>query len=150
MKKILCIIIVALIVTLAGCGGTDEYGLPKPVKTIRGVEIYKHKEKKVDLDEIDFYSDLNDIGFSKSEKPIRTSRYAVSVGELILEKYQQQGYMKGQVLLSVGHSKKDNRWYFTYTIGREEDELREPIEGGLFCVAIDGDTGNVLKAWILE
>ena len=95
-------------------------------------------------DRVEFPIELGEDALEKVT-PINTTEDAVYIATSIIEELHNDGRMSEYILLSVTHSKEENIWCFEYST--EVDTLVEC--GGLY-VAIDGNEGKLIKAWVEE
>ena len=141
MKKIIPLLL--LLFSLVGCSCvTNNNSCVDDV--IKDIQITEIDRFNFEWDRVEFPIELGEDALKKVT-PINTTEDAVDIATSIIEELHNDGRMSEYVLLSVTHSKEENIWCFEYST--EVDTLVEC--GGLY-VAIDGNEGKLIKAWVEE
>lgn len=105
---------------------------------------------EIEWDQIEFpITDLTDIMVPDIQS-ISTKQKAIEVGNAILEKCQQQGCASEKVLQGVFHSIQDDIWLFSYGEDVPDKSPNSIVVYDMFYVVVDGDSGELLKAWVVE
>ena len=150
MKRIILLII--FILSLVGCGNNsnittrEENDLMKDSEEVHITEIDRFD---VDWDKLEFNFKLEESVLKEIE-PIDSKQAAIDVGTSIIEEIHRNGKLTDYVLLSITHSTEDNIWCFEYSIDQRNASPEELIECGGLYVAIEGNEGKLIKAWIEE
>ena len=81
---------------------------------------------------------------------IHSKEEAIEIGRGIIRAYHKAGIWTDFTLVNVSHYTADNVWRFAYS----RDQRDVPVEklydcGGAFYV-VDGDSGEILDAWVTE
>ena len=97
-----------------------------------------------------FPVDISEYVVEFTGKRIETQEEAVYMGERILELCHKDGRFLDEVLINVAYSKEENVWLFEYSIDQRDTPIDELIEYGSTYVAISGETGELLIAWVEE
>ena len=146
MKKLFVIV---LLLFLVGCGNiSNNDGINKD-DFMSDVVITKIERCSVDWDQIQFSINL-DENVLEEIKPIETNQTAIEVGTKIIEKLHEKGDFSEYVLLSIVYSTEDNVWQFEYSLDQRNVDNKELIDCGGLYVAIDGNKGTLIKAWLME
>ena len=83
-------------------------------------------------------------------KPIDTNQFAVDIGKNIIEELHRDSKLSEYTLISITHSTEDNVWLFEYSIDQRNVDVDNLIDCGGLYVAIDGNKGALIKAWLEE
>lgn len=61
-----------------------------------------------------------------------------------------QKYSIASNAVSIVHSTEDNVWLFEYSIDQRNKNVENLIDCGCLYIAIDGNKGTLIKAWVEE
>ena len=115
------------------------------------LEIFEYEEAYgTDLGEHEFTIDFDRRVYLIDEISIHSVESAIEVGRGIIRAYHKAGIWPDFTLVAINHYTADNVWRFAYS----RDQRDVPVEklydcGGAFYV-VDGDSGEILDAWIEE
>ena len=132
MKKIFLFVVIILL--FAGCSNNG-----------RGPDLNEIRFEEVNLSDMDWeqvphpaepHGDWSPV----VGQPFSTQEEAGRIANAILEIEQEHGFFPDFVLFLVRHDFQENIWIFIY------GETTDP--GADFCIAIHGDTGEVIQAWV--
>ena len=112
------------------------------------VEFSEIESLGIDWDEIGLPVDPKEVILPANVNSISTKEDAIIIGQAIIENHWNNNRLLDHVLISVVHSTKDNIWFFEYSIDQRDKNVEELMECGGFYVAIDGNTGEIVKAWL--
>lgn len=107
-------------------------------------------EQNIMWDQIQFPVDLKGMGTCDSEQEIKYKQQAQKVAVSILESCQDNGEFLDYVLLSITHFTQDNIWRFEYSIDQRTVQPDDLIDSEGLYVAVDGNTGRLIQAWMEE
>ena len=141
MKKIIPLLLLLFSLVGCSCVMNNNSCVDDVMKDIQITEIDRFN---FEWDRVEFPIELGEDALEKVT-PINTTEDAVDIATSIIEELHNDGRMSEYVLLSVTHSKEENIWCFEYST--DVDTLVEC--GGLY-VAIDGNEGKLIKAWVEE
>ena len=161
MRKIfLVMLILSLLLITAGCGNelsddtfnvvtTNDTDVNDATIITGDLNIYETDWCDIDLNPM-FPVDVESRKVLDEIKPINTNEMAIEVGTSIIVNLHEQGSFPDFVLVGIVHSTEDNVWRFEYSI-----DYRASINAALtFCecfyVAVDGNDGSIIQAWIEE
>lgn len=147
MKKICPLIL--LLFLLAGCSNVSNNGKPKENDVMKDIRITETEKCDIEWNQIQFPIDLNE-DVLKQIKPIETNQSAVEIAKNIIEELHSEGKLTDYILISITHSTEDNVWYFEYSIDQRNHDVNDLIDCGALYVAIDGNKGSLIKAWLDE
>ena len=149
MKKIL--VLMLLLLLLVGCSNVSNNNNPSKNDSMDNTDITIEETEwcDIDWDQIEFPIDLK-IDALKEIKPIDTNQRAINIGTRIIEELHRKGKYPEFTLCTIVHSTKDNVWRFDYSIDQRNTDIDNLIECGVLYVAIDGNNGELIKAWITE
>jgi len=154
MKKIAAALLLATML-LSGCKvSTGSEGRPNEVpntneaSNMEKVEFSEIESLGIDWDEIGLPVDPKEVILPANVNSISTKEDAIIIGQAIIENHWNNNRLLDHVLISVVHSTKDNIWFFEYSIDQRDKNVEELMECGGFYVAIDGNTGEIVKAWL--
>lgn len=86
----------------------------------------------------------------KEIETIDTNRIALDIGTNIIDEFHRNGKLSGYTLISITHLIEDNVWRFEYSIDQRNADIDNLIGCGNLYVAIDGNKGTLIKAWLEE
>lgn len=141
MNRIIPLLLLLIFITGCSCAPENSSLEGCAMKDIQFTEIDRFN---FEWDRVEFPIELGEDALEKVT-PINTTEDAVYIATSIIEELHNDGRMSEYILLSVTHSKEENIWCFEYST--EVDTLVEC--GGLY-VAIDGNEGKLIKAWVEE
>ena len=149
MNNLLLVLILFLLFSFGGCNNVsnDTKGYGNGIK--QEVHVTEIEWCCTEWDQLQFPVDLK-IDLGKEVKAIETNQYATDVATAILAKCHEQGLFDDYTLVSIVHSKKDNIWRFEYSIDQRSTHIDDLIDCGSLYVAIDGNEGILIQAWIEE
>lgn len=99
--------------------------------------------------QMEFPIDLNEDVLKEIE-PIGAIQTAVDIGTNIIEALHRNGRLSEYTLVSITRSIEDNVWRFEYSIDQRNVDTDNLIDCGCLYVAIDGNKGTLLNAWLEE
>ena len=157
MQKLL-VITLLVILLFTGCSDAQEYS-----KYNSDIEILNERYSIIRSDVVEgvFFAEaeccniaemcgVDEIPISLDEetleeiKPVKTKQEAVKTARNILEKHQQKKKAADDVVCEIVYFPKDTVWRFEYA---SEELIDGTVEGGSWFVAIDGNSGRLIKAW---
>ena len=149
MKKIL--VLMLLLLLLVGCSNISNNNNPSKNDSMDNTDITIEETEwcDIDWDQIEFPIDLK-IDALKEIGPIDTNQRAINIGTRIIEELHRKGKHPEFTLCTIVHSTKDNVWRFDYSIDQRNTDIDNLIECGVLYVVIDGNNGELIKAWITE
>ncbi len=147
MKKICPLIL--LLFLLAGCSNVSNNSKPKENDVMKDICITETEKCDIAWNQIQFPIDLNE-DVLKQIKPTETNQSAVEIAKNIIEELHSEGKLTDYILSSVTHSTEDNVWCFEYSIDQRNHDVNDLIDCGALYVAIDGNKGSLIKAWLDE
>lgn len=147
MKKICPLIL--LLFLLAGCSNFSNNSIYKKNVNMKDIHITETKRCGIEWEKIQFPIDLNEDAL-KQIKPLKTNQGAAEVAKNIIEELHRAGKLSEYILTSITHSTEDDVWCFEYSINQQNEDVDNLIDGGSLYVAIDGNKGALIKAWIEE
>lgn len=103
----------------------------------------------IEWDQIPFPIDFNEEVLQEIES-IGTNKNAVEIGTNIIEEFHRDGKLSEYTLIAITHSTEDNVWCFEYSIDQRNKNIDNLIDCGCLYVAIDGNNGTLIKAWLEE
>lgn len=103
----------------------------------------------IEWDQIPFPIDFNEEVLQEIES-IGTNKNAVDIGTNIIEEFHRDGKLSEYTLIAITHSTEDNVWCFEYSIDQRNKNIDNLIDCGCLYVAIDGNKGTLIKAWLEE
>lgn len=152
MKKLIIFIIPLMIgIGLIGCDNMDTQDSSNADIKKEEINFVERDYYEIDFDDIEFPVDLSDIVLP--ETPIHTKEDAIKVGQMIIDERHRNGKSIDEELGSIVHSKQDNMWRFEYgpheLVSTTSDNITviNFYDDALY-VAVDGDTGKLIKAWV--
>lgn len=148
-KEFYLIILLFLFLILVGCDNTLHYNESEENEIVNDVYVNKIEWCNINWDQIEFSIDL-DENVLKKIKPIKTTDAAIEVANDIIVEFHQIGKLSEYALISITHSTKDNIWYFEYSVDQRNENIDHLIDCGCLYVAIDGNKGELIKAWVEE
>lgn len=146
MKRILVLILVTIfsLVCFLSCGNKKkERDMEEPMFT----EI---EWAGIEWEKIEFPVDPQEVKIPAGVEAISKKEEAINIGKAIIENFWKNDRYIGYELLAVVHSTNDNVWRFDYSIAQREKTDGTYLLGDVFCVAIDGNHCNIIKAWVEE
>ena len=147
MRKILPLIF--LLFLLFGCSNASNSNNPKEKDIMEDIYITEIEWCNVEWEQIQFPIDLNkDV--LKGIEPIDTHQIAIDIGTNIIEELHKDGKLSEYTLISIIHSTEDNVWCFEYSIDQRNVNIDNLIDCGCLYIAIDGNKGSLIKAWLDE
>ncbi len=147
MRKLLPMLLLALL--LVGCGSASDGNDPQQTDLAGNIRITETEQYRIHENQIQFHIDLNDSALEVI-KPINTNQAAIDVGTSIIEGLHRDGRLSEYTLLSATHSTEDNVWYFEYALDQRNTDIDHLIDGSCLYVAVDGNKGKFIQAWLEE
>lgn len=147
MKKICPLIL--LLFLFAGCSNFSNNSIYKKNVNMKDIHITETEWCGIEWEKIQFPIDLNEDAL-KQIKPLKTNQGAAEVAKNIIEELHRAGKLSEYILTSITHSTEDDVWCFEYSINQQNEDVDNLIDGGSLYVAIDGNKGALIKAWIEE
>ena len=136
----------SLLLLLMGCNSTNNQG---ECDTMENIAFFETNQLSIKTGQIEFpFTFSKDI--SEELRPVDSKQTSVTIGKMLLESLHRKGIYLEYVLLSITHSKNDNVWCYCYSIDQREVNVDDLIDCGAFYVAINGDSGEIIKAWSEE
>lgn len=148
MRKIL-ILTFLLLICFVGCSNDPNSNILNENNIMKDVYITEIESCSIEWDQIQFPIDLNDDVLKEIE-PINTNQIAVVIGTNIIEELHRDGKLSEHTLISITHSTEDNVWCFEYSIDQQNVDIDNLIDCECLYVAIDGNEGELIKAWLEE
>lgn len=149
MKKVLLIIILILF-SLEGCSNGSNNTIKNEEDTMQNIYITEIEWCGIEWEKIQFAIDLKEIDIWEEIESIETNQIAIDFATTIIEECHEQGRFSDYKLISIIHSTKDNVWCFEYSIDQRDKEAEKLVDCGCLYVAIDGNKGALIKAWVEE
>ena len=147
MRLILPLMLFLLL--LVGCNNIVKDNNPRGNDVVEDISITENERCSIDWEQIQFPFDLNKNAM-KEIKTIRTNQIAAEIGMHIIEEIHRGGELPEYTLVSITHSIEDNVWCFEYSLDQRNADVDDLIECGCLYVAIDGNKGVLIKAWVEE
>lgn len=147
MRKITFLIL--LIFLLVGCSNISNSSIPRENDIMEDIYITEIDRFNIEWDQIPFPIDLNEEVLQEIES-IGTNKNAVDIGTNIIEAFHRDGKLSEYTLIAITHSTEDNVWCFEYSIDQRNKNIDNLIDCGCLYVAIDGNKGTLIKAWLEE
>ena len=149
MKKICSLILLLFLLLLVGCSNVLNNSKHSENDFMKDVYITEIDKCGIEWSQIQFTIELNgDV--LKQTKPIETNQSAVEIAKNIIEELHREGELSEFILISITHSTEDIVWYFEYSIDQRNHYVNDLIDCGALYVAIDGNKGSLIKAWLDE
>ena len=149
MKKICSLILLLFLLLLVGCSNVLNNSKHSENDFMKDVYITEIDKCGIEWSQIQFTIELNgDV--LKQTKPIETNQSAVEIAKNIIEELPREGELSEFILISITHSTEDIVWYFEYSIDQRNHYVNDLIDCGALYVAIDGNKGSLIKAWLDE
>lgn len=134
---------------LVGCSNISNSNNPRENDIMEDISITEIARFNIEWDQIQFPIDFNE-GVLKAIEPIGTNQNAVDIGTNIIEELHRDGKLSEYTLISITHSAEDNVWCFEYSIDQRNVDIDNLIDCGCLYAAIDGNKGELIKAWLEE
>ena len=147
MRRILSLILYMFL--LVGCSNVANRNNISENDIMEDVYITEIEWCSIAWNQIQFPIDLGE-DVMKGVASIDTNQMAVDVGKNIIEELHRNGKLSEYTLISVTHSTEDNMWCFEYSMDQRNMDLGSLIDCGGLYVAVDGNTGTLVKAWLDE
>lgn len=148
MKKTLLVTsLFLMLIIFAGCG---NHGKENGVDISHDIPITEIERYSMENGNIQHPVDLREIHFTETRKPIKANRNAMDAAASVIEKCHEQGRFSDYTLMSIVHSTEDNVWCFEYAIDQRNTDAADLVDCGGFYVAMDGNDGTLIQAWIEE
>ena len=123
--------------------------IPSENDIMEDIRITEIDQFNIEWDQIPFSVDFNEEVLREIEL-IDTNKNAVKIGTNIIEEIHRDGKLSEYTLIAITHSTEDNVWCFEYSIDQRNNNIDNIIDCGCLYVAIDGNKGTLIKAWIEE
>ena len=147
MRKITFLIF--LIFLLVGCSNISKSSIPNENDIMEDIYITEIDRFNIEWDQIPFSINLNEE-VSQEIELISTNKNAVDIGTNIIEELHKDGKFSEYTLIAITHSTEDNVWCFEYAIDQRNKNIDSLIDCGSLYIAIDGNEGTLIKAWLEE
>ena len=147
MKKI--ILLVLLLALLVGCNYAPKNDNYDEDDNLTDIQIAEIERFDFEWDQVEFPFDPGEDALAKIA-PIGTSKEAVDIATAIINALHEDGRVPEYVLLSVTHSTEENIWCFEYSIDQRNFNADSLVECGGLYIAVDGNEGELIKAWVEE
>lgn len=138
-----------LIYLLVGCSNISNSSLTRENDIMKDICITEIDRFNIEWDHIQFPIDFNEKTLQEIES-IGTNKNAVDIGTNIIEEFHRDGKFSEYTLIAITHSTEGNVWCFEYSIDQQYKSIDNLIDCGCLYVAIDGNKGALIKAWIEE
>ena len=150
MRKVVLIFTLLFLLSFDGCNNTSSNSDIEGSTAMQEINLTETEWCGINWDQIEFLVDLSEIEFIEETKSIETRKDAIEVATTLIEKCHEIGKFSSYTLLSITHSTKDNVWRFDYSIDQRNKDNENLVDCGCLYVAIDGNEGKLIKAWIEE
>lgn len=147
VRKILSLIL--LLILLVGCSNVSNSNNLRENDIMEDIYITEIEWCSIEWNQIQFPIDFNG-NVLKEIEPIDTNQIAIDIGTNIIEEFHRDGKLSEYTLISITHSTEDNVWCFEYSIDQRNVDIDNLIDCGCLYVAIDGNKGALIKAWLEE
>lgn len=147
MRKITFLIF--LIFLLVGCSDVPNNGMSRANDIMKDVNITEIDRFNIEWDQILFAVDFNEELLQEIES-IDTNKNAVDIGTNIIKEFHRDGKLSEYTLIAITHSTEDNVWCFEYSIDQRNKNKEDLVDCGCLYVAVDGNKGTLIKAWLEE
>ena len=125
--------------------------ISEKAQNMRGPDFVEIEWTTINWDQIEFPIEQKKIEIPSDVKSIKTKEEAIVIGEAIIENCWKNNKHLDYALLAVIHSIKDNIWRFEYSVDqRDKNDDDEVLLCEVFYVAMDGNDGKIIKAWVEE
>lgn len=141
--------LILLIFLLVGCSNISNSSIPRENDIMEDIYITEIDRFNIEWDQIPFPIDFNEEVLQEIES-IGTNKNAVEIGTNIIEEFHRDGKLSEYTLIAITHSTEDNVWCFEYSIDQRNKNIDNLIDCGCLYVAIDGNNGTLIKAWLEE
>ena len=145
MKKKLMIFVLAFTTLLIGCNA--DVNEENVMKDIAIVEMIQYD---IDWNHIEFPIDLTNLEIFKKNCTIETDESAVKFATTMIDELHNSSKFLDYESVSIVHSLEDNIWVFEYSLDQKDKRSEDLIDSGGLYVAMDGNEGVLLKAWLEE
>ena len=108
------------------------------------IEIIEKESFSKTWEQIDFPFTIDELYILKKIIPIVSNQEAKDIANMIINEYHLNGKVPEYMLVCIIHYKKDNVWMFEYAVDSKD------VLGEYFYIAIDGEKGEIIKAWAGE
>lgn len=150
MKKVISLMLLLLLLT--GCCDSSkncEQDLDN-YENWHYVIVYKEQSMPKELGQQEHHIELEENVLAQI-KPLTWVFEAVKIGFDIINELHKMGVHPDCSLLGIYHYTEDNVWHFGYGIDkRYVDDPSDLIGCGELDVVIDGNTGELILAWVSE
>lgn len=151
VRKILIVIINMLfLVSFVGCNEILNKNSEKRNMEMQEINFIEIESSGINWEQIEFPIDLSEIECLNETKSIESKQDAIKIAKTIIEKCHEKDMFCDYTLLSIIYSKNDNIWRFDYSIDQRSKDKSDLMDCGNLYVAIDGNEGKLIKAWIEE
>ena len=147
MKKTLIFMLLSFL--LMGCWDGSNDKKPRMYDIMEDIHMTEIRRCSIDWNQIQFPVNL-DEDILKKIKPIDTNQIAIDIGTNMIEELHGDRKLSEYALVSITHSTEDNVWCFEYSIDQRSVDVDNLIDCGCLYIAIDGNKGELIKAWIEE
>lgn len=147
MKKI--VVVLVLLLSLVGCNSNSNNNVINKDDFMSDISIIEIDSYNMEWDQIQFAINL-DEDVLEVIKPIETNQKAIEVGTKIIEQFHKKGKFFEYVLISIVHYVDDDIWQFEYSLDQRNVDVKDLIDCGGLYIAIDGNEGALIQAWITE
>ena len=147
MRKVTFLIL--FIFLLVGCSNIPNSSISRENDIMEDIYITEIDRFNIEWNQIPFPIDFNEDALQKI-KPIGTNKNAVDIGKNIIEEFHKDGKLSEYTLIAITHSTEDDVWCFEFSIDQRNKNIDNLIDCGCLYVAIDGNKGTLIKAWLEE
>lgn len=147
MRKIFFLMLLTFL--LVGCSTVSNGNDLKGNDVMEDIYFTETERCEIDWNKVQLSIDFKEDVLKKI-KPIGTKQIAVAVGKSIIEELHGDGKVPEYNLTSITHSTEDNIWCFEYSTDKPNADINNLIDGGCLYVAINGNNGTLIQAWLEE
>ena len=151
MNKRFIILMSFVVCFICGCSLNRNDGANQSnIDKIGEPNIVEIEYSDIDWESIEFPVELDEIKTLSKNNKIKTKQDAITLGYNIIAECHENRKFPEYTLCSIVHSSKDNIWQFEYSLDQSDVSVYELIDCGALFVAIDGNKGTLIKAWVTE
>lgn len=145
MKIIVLTLFIMILSMSLGCETNTDDNRVNQYEAVQEIEYIERKRCGVLWENLGYPLDLHELGFWIEIDSINSKQEAIEFSTAIIDKCKTNGWFADFELFFIMHYTEDNIWRFSYTY----PSYSHILSNECLTVAVDGNDGHLIRAWMV-